>query len=303
MVCHGRGRGHEPERGHERGRERERGGRLDTDKSNSLDHAEFLQCMQDLFSDRKEVKAIMVGATQRPLDPNHPVLTVAEVRTRARPSSPPARACLGERAAGRGSDGRRGAQAVGFLERQGNEGVRAELERLAPRLKEAGDGGSVDALLFSRLLDSDANGVWDPRRLAASDAAGYMDQPLSWYWVSSSHNTYLTGDQLASVSSAEQYESVLQRGCRCIEIDCWDGAPGVPAGNPGDEPIVTHGHTMCTKILFRDVIRSPASPPSEPAGPPAHHAHRPRHPEPGCCTRGGELWGGRKDPPPPRRSL
>ena len=48
---------------------------------------------------------------------------------------------------------------------------------------------------------------------------------------------------------------LLGQGARCVEIDCWDGARDVLAGNPGTEPVVTHGHTVCTKILFRDVIR------------------------------------------------
>ncbi|KAI2786614.1 hypothetical protein POX_g09002 [Penicillium oxalicum] len=46
---------------------------------------------------------------------------------------------------------------------------------------------------------------------------------LSNYFVSSSHNTYLTGNQLYSDAAAGAYTSVLLRGCRSVEIDVWDG--------------------------------------------------------------------------------
>uniref|UniRef100_A0A8C2LAF9 Phosphoinositide phospholipase C n=1 Tax=Cricetulus griseus TaxID=10029 RepID=A0A8C2LAF9_CRIGR len=75
-----------------------------------------------------------------------------------------------------------------------------------------------------------------------------MDQPLNDYFISSSHNTYLISDQLVGPSDIWGYVSALVKGCRCLEIDCWDGSQ--------NEPVVYHGYTLTSKLLFKTVIQA-----------------------------------------------
>ncbi|XP_046752593.1 1-phosphatidylinositol 4,5-bisphosphate phosphodiesterase-like [Diprion similis] len=98
---------------------------------------------------------------------------------------------------------------------------------------------------FIRYLMSDEN---SPVFLDKLEEWMDMDQPLSHYYINSSHNTYLSGRQIGGKSTVEMYRQVLLAGCRCVELDCWDGK------GEDEEPIITHGKAMCTDILFKDVI-------------------------------------------------
>ncbi|VFV32686.1 phospholipase c eta 1 [Lynx pardinus] len=98
---------------------------------------------------------------------------------------------------------------------------------------------------FTNFMRSPACDIFNPLH---HEVYQDMDQPLCNYYIASSHNTYLTGDQLLSQSKVDMYARVLQEGCRCVEVDCWDG--------PDGEPVVHHGYTLTSKILFRDVVET-----------------------------------------------
>ncbi|XP_044059631.1 1-phosphatidylinositol 4,5-bisphosphate phosphodiesterase eta-1 isoform X2 [Siniperca chuatsi] len=98
---------------------------------------------------------------------------------------------------------------------------------------------------FTSFMRSPTFDIFNPLHLEVNQD---MEQPLCNYFVASSHNTYLTGDQLLSHSKTDMYAWVLQSGCRCVEVDCWDG--------PDGEPMVQHGYTLTSKIPFKFVIET-----------------------------------------------
>ncbi|XP_072309522.1 1-phosphatidylinositol 4,5-bisphosphate phosphodiesterase beta-3 [Eucyclogobius newberryi] len=126
------------------------------------------------------------------------------------------------------------------------EQVRQIMERYETNSSQL-DRDQISLQAFIRYLGGEENGAVPQERL---DVIDDMNQPLSHYFINSSHNTYLTVGQLTGLSSVEMYRQVLLTGCRCVELDCWKGRL------PDEEPYITHGFTMTTEIPFKEVIEA-----------------------------------------------
>ncbi|CAF0752431.1 unnamed protein product [Adineta steineri] len=74
-----------------------------------------------------------------------------------------------------------------------------------------------------------------------------MDHPLNHYFIASSHNTFLLADQLKGPSSVDGFIHALMRGCRCLELHCFDGVDGQP---------LIHNGTLTSRIPLNEALEA-----------------------------------------------
>ena len=96
---------------------------------------------------------------------------------------------------------------------------------------------------FNMMLHSLLLTVYDSNKL---NVPLDIDHPLTDYYISSSHNTYLKGHQLVGKSSSKMYSTSLLYNFRMVELDCYEG--------DGDEIIITHGYTLVGDLTLEDVL-------------------------------------------------
>lgn len=98
---------------------------------------------------------------------------------------------------------------------------------------------------FFRYLFSDANVPVSPDKKVHHD----MTAPLSHYFIYTSHNTYLTGNQLNSDCSDVPIIKALQQGVRVIELDIWPNSSK-------DNVDVLHGGTLTPPVELIQCLKS-----------------------------------------------
>ncbi|PAA82282.1 hypothetical protein BOX15_Mlig021267g3 [Macrostomum lignano] len=134
-----------------------------------------------------------------------------------------------------------------------SQGLRQNLAETLNQLRSIAtvDSNLLDLMLITRRLFKDilASKIYTlPLRTDQLELRQPLSQPMTDYFISTSHNTYLMEDQLKGRSDCLAYEIALKKNCRCVELDIHNG--------PNGDPIITHGGTMTSRIRFEDVIKT-----------------------------------------------
>ncbi|KAL4610157.1 hypothetical protein ACB092_08G031700 [Castanea dentata] len=94
------------------------------------------------------------------------------------------------------------------------------------------------------LLSDDQNGPLRPLGVHHD-----MSAPLAHYFLYTSHNTYLTGNQISSNSSIAPIIDALKRGVKVIELDLWPNSKK-------DDVEVRHGGTLTRPVELIKCLRA-----------------------------------------------
>nr|XP_023691401.1 inactive phospholipase C-like protein 2 isoform X1 [Paramormyrops kingsleyae] len=130
---------------------------------------------------------------------------------------------------------------------QGVEGVSEEMCRNIVQKYEPSTEGrergylSIDG--FTHYLLSSECHIFDPQH---KQVCQDMTQPLSHYYINSSHNASLLEDHFWGSSDIGNYIRALKMGCRSLEVVVWDG--------PDNEPLVYVGSSVASQLAFSKIL-------------------------------------------------
>ena len=95
------------------------------------------------------------------------------------------------------------------------------------------------------MIDRTINNVFNKEKILRTQD---MDHPMTDYFVNSSHNTYLDGNQIIGNTSIAMYPYVLDNGTRFVDLDTFDNR------EEENEPVITHWHFPVGSIPFKDTL-------------------------------------------------